>query len=522
MTSTPRVEHPGGAEPVHASRRPGVEGGERRGARGEAEDEEGAGPAGREDERARAQRQRRRGLGRQRVVPARDRRATSPSCRPGTWRRTRRPRATSTPQIYYDKKQKGSKAAATQLAKLFVPSDVGPLPKDAKLHTLDPGAMLTVVVGETYHNQLVTPAAAAAGAGARAGQRPLRRHHRPRADQAVSSIGCPFTLEVPTVLETFVVPGHLLRRRRLPALLDRPAPPQEGDPARLQDRRRRVLGDRGDEHAGPARPRRQELQQDAQGPRRSPSTTPGSQPPHGRAAGARPKLLGREHAARLALERDDARDREGSQTPNAAGSRVAAMAKVGIFGAGWVGLVTGVCFAELGHEVVVRDVVPEKIEALRLGEVPFHELGVQELLERNRERLTLHPRRRRPRRLPVPLRLRRHAADPVGRRRSLARVERRRPAPGALRARDPGDEVDGSRRDGREDPASASTSAGSTNIGYVSNPEFLAEGTAVRGLPPPGPHRDRRVRGGGRRRGGGALRVARGTGSSAATSTRRR
>ena len=32
------------------------------------------------------------------------------------------------------------------------------------------------------------------------------------------------------------------------------------------------------------------------------------------------------------------------------------MSKVGIFGAGWVGLVTGVCFAELGHEVVIRDV----------------------------------------------------------------------------------------------------------------------------------------------------------------------
>ncbi len=64
------------------------------------------------------------------------------------------------------------------------------------------------------------------------------------------------------------------------------------------------------------------------------------------------------------------------------------MARVGIFGAGWVGLVTGVCFAELGHDVVVRDVVPEKIEALRLGEVPFHERDVPELLERNRERLT--------------------------------------------------------------------------------------------------------------------------------------
>ena len=63
------------------------------------------------------------------------------------------------------------------------------------------------------------------------------------------------------------------------------------------------------------------------------------------------------------------------------------MAKVGIFGAGWVGLVTGVCFAELGHDVVIRDVVPEKIEALRAGKVPFHETDVLELLERNAERL---------------------------------------------------------------------------------------------------------------------------------------
>src|SRR4051812_43428508 len=64
------------------------------------------------------------------------------------------------------------------------------------------------------------------------------------------------------------------------------------------------------------------------------------------------------------------------------------MSKVGIFGAGWVGLVTGACFADLGHEVVVRDVVPEKIEALREGRVPFHEADVPALLERNAERLT--------------------------------------------------------------------------------------------------------------------------------------
>ncbi len=64
------------------------------------------------------------------------------------------------------------------------------------------------------------------------------------------------------------------------------------------------------------------------------------------------------------------------------------MAKVGIFGAGWVGLVTGVCFAELGHEVVIRDVVPAKVEALQAGKVPFHEQDVLDLLQRNAERLT--------------------------------------------------------------------------------------------------------------------------------------
>jgi UDPglucose 6-dehydrogenase len=61
--------------------------------------------------------------------------------------------------------------------------------------------------------------------------------------------------------------------------------------------------------------------------------------------------------------------------------------KVGIFGAGWVGLVTGACLADLGHDVVIRDVVPEKIESLRGGRVHFHEENVPELLERNRDRL---------------------------------------------------------------------------------------------------------------------------------------
>jgi len=62
--------------------------------------------------------------------------------------------------------------------------------------------------------------------------------------------------------------------------------------------------------------------------------------------------------------------------------------RVAVFGAGYVGLVTGACLAELGRDVVIRDVVVERIEALRRGEVPIHEEGLDELLARNGERLT--------------------------------------------------------------------------------------------------------------------------------------
>jgi UDPglucose 6-dehydrogenase len=60
---------------------------------------------------------------------------------------------------------------------------------------------------------------------------------------------------------------------------------------------------------------------------------------------------------------------------------------IGVVGAGWVGLVTAACFAELGHRVVVREIVPEKVESLRRGELPIHEPGLPELIERNSERL---------------------------------------------------------------------------------------------------------------------------------------
>ena len=60
---------------------------------------------------------------------------------------------------------------------------------------------------------------------------------------------------------------------------------------------------------------------------------------------------------------------------------------IGVLGAGWVGLVTAACFAELGHRVVARDIVAGKVEQLQRGEVPIHEPGLPELIERNHDRL---------------------------------------------------------------------------------------------------------------------------------------
>jgi UDPglucose 6-dehydrogenase len=63
-------------------------------------------------------------------------------------------------------------------------------------------------------------------------------------------------------------------------------------------------------------------------------------------------------------------------------------ARIAVFGAGYAGLVTGVCFAELGHSVVVRDIDAAKIDALRAGRVPFFEPRLDELIARTRERVT--------------------------------------------------------------------------------------------------------------------------------------
>ncbi len=57
--------------------------------------------------------------------------------------------------------------------------------------------------------------------------------------------------------------------------------------------------------------------------------------------------------------------------------------QVGVFGTGYVGLVTGAVFADLGNDVICVDIIKEKIDLLRRGEMPIYEPGLEEMVHRN-------------------------------------------------------------------------------------------------------------------------------------------
>jgi UDPglucose 6-dehydrogenase len=61
--------------------------------------------------------------------------------------------------------------------------------------------------------------------------------------------------------------------------------------------------------------------------------------------------------------------------------------RIAMIGTGYVGLVSGVCFSEFGFDVVCADKDPAKIAALKRGEVPIFEPGLDDLMARNKEQL---------------------------------------------------------------------------------------------------------------------------------------
>ena len=110
-------------------------------------------------------------------------------------------------KIYYDPAQPRSKAAAQALAQLMEPADVAKLPRRAWLLSLDPGSMLMVVLGSTFHGGIAQPVVTQAPKH----EPPVVRYDPSQALPLLQQVRSKvqFPLEVPTVLERSSYPDTL-------------------------------------------------------------------------------------------------------------------------------------------------------------------------------------------------------------------------------------------------------------------------------------------------------------------------
>jgi len=114
--------------------------------------------------------------------------------------------ATFHSKIYYDPSQKGSKAAAVALQNLMQPADVAKLPRTPEMLALDPGSMLMVVLGQTFHGSIAPVPTRVV---------PTHQQATVRYDTEAASLlrpyvkKVPFKLMVPTVLERNSSPDTL-------------------------------------------------------------------------------------------------------------------------------------------------------------------------------------------------------------------------------------------------------------------------------------------------------------------------